>query len=122
MLLQNILLGFILATLYGAAFHLYKGGSIWRLLLYIAFAWIGFWGGHFLADLLGWTFLRVGTLNIGMATLTSCWYWSWVLVKSCAGRSKSKNHRSLLLPGIYTVTEYKTVIWFNSLGRGIKAF
>lgn len=70
MLLQNILLGFILATLYGAAFHLYKGGSIWRLLLYIAFAWIGFWGGHFIADLLGWTFLRVGTLNIGMATLT----------------------------------------------------
>ncbi len=71
MLIQNVLLGFLIATLCGAGFHLYKGGSLWRLGLYIIFAWVGFWGGHFLANQLGWTFLRVGTLNVGLATILS---------------------------------------------------
>lgn len=71
MLIQNIILGFLLATLYGAGFHFFKGGAIWRLALYVVFGWIGFWGGHFLANTLGWTFLRVGTLNIGLATIVS---------------------------------------------------
>lgn len=71
MIIQNIILGFLLATLYGAGFHFFKGGAIWRLALYIVFGWAGFWGGHFLANSLGWTFLRVGTLNIGLATIVS---------------------------------------------------
>ena len=71
MLIQNVILGFLLATLYGAGFHVIKGGVFWRLGLYIVFGWIGFWGGHFLANTLGWTFLRAGALNIGMATIIS---------------------------------------------------
>ena len=71
MTIQSILLGFLLATLYGAAFHLWKGGSLWRMVLYLMFAWGGFWIGHFVANALGWNFLRVGSLNVGLGTMTS---------------------------------------------------
>lgn len=71
MTIQAVLLGCLIATLYGAGFHLWRGGSIWRLFLYIVFAWVGFWGGHFLAGQLGWQFLQVGSLNLGMATILS---------------------------------------------------
>ncbi len=71
MTIQTLLLGFLIATLYGAGFHLFRGGKLWRLGLYLIFAWIGFWGGHFLGGSLGWTFIKVGTLNLGMATLGS---------------------------------------------------
>jgi len=69
MTIQSILLGCLIATLYGSGFHLWRGGSIWRLLLYIVFAWVGFWGGHLLGSQLGWGFLQVGSLYLGMATM-----------------------------------------------------
>ncbi|MEW6180011.1 MAG: hypothetical protein AB1522_08785 [Chloroflexota bacterium] len=71
MILQTIALGMIIATLYGAAFHLWRGGSLWRLGLYVLFAWIGFWGGQWLGTLLGWEFIRVGQLNLGFASIGS---------------------------------------------------
>jgi len=36
MTLPAFLLGFVLSTLYGAAFHLWRGGSIGRLFFYLA--------------------------------------------------------------------------------------
>lgn len=71
MTIQSIFLGFLLATLYGAAFHLWKGGSLWRLVLYLIFAWAGFWIGHFVGNALGWNFFRVGSLNVGLGTMAS---------------------------------------------------
>jgi hypothetical protein len=71
MTLPAFLLGIVLATLYGAAFHLWRGGSIGRLLFYLALSWAGFWIGQLLAGLLGWDFLSVGPLHLGMATFLS---------------------------------------------------
>lgn len=71
MMLQSIFLGFLISTLYGAAFHLWRGGSLWRLGLYLVFSWIGFWGGHWLAHFVNWDFIRVGALNLGSGTLGS---------------------------------------------------
>lgn len=71
MILQSILLGMVIATLYGAAFHLWRGGSLFRFGLYLGFAWVGFWGGHWLGNLIGWEFLKVGQLNLGPATVGS---------------------------------------------------
>jgi len=71
MTLPALFFGIVLSSLYGAAFHLWQGGSLKKLLLFILFAWIGFWGGHLLAASLGWTFLAIGPLNAGMATLGS---------------------------------------------------
>lgn len=69
MTLPAFFLGAVLATLYGAVFHLWRGGSGGRLLLYLVLAWAGFWGGQWLGDQFGWSFLSVGPLLAGAASL-----------------------------------------------------
>ena len=71
MSLPALLFGFVISTLYGAAFHLIRGGGAGRLLLYLLLAWAGFWSGQFLAAQWGWTFASLGPLHLGMATLAS---------------------------------------------------
>jgi len=71
MTLPALFFGLVLSSLYGAAFHLWKGGGLKKLLLFLILAWVGFWAGHLLAARLGWTFLALGPLNTGMATLGS---------------------------------------------------
>jgi hypothetical protein len=71
MTLPALLFGFIVSTLYGAAFHLWRGGGAGRLILYLVLGWAGFWIGHIAAGWLGWTFGSLGPLHLGMATLTS---------------------------------------------------
>jgi hypothetical protein len=71
MTLPSIILGAILASVFATLFHLWRGGSGMRMLLYFALAWIGFWGGHWIADQLGWHFFSLGPLNIGLASLGS---------------------------------------------------
>jgi hypothetical protein len=66
-----VILGLILSTLYGAGFHLWKGGSLGRMVLYLILAWLGFWAGQLLASLFGWTFDRVGGLHIAAASVGS---------------------------------------------------
>jgi hypothetical protein len=63
--------GVVLSTVYGTAFHFWKGGSLKRLLLFVFLAWLGFWIGHFAGGALGWKFMAIGPLNAGMATLGS---------------------------------------------------
>jgi hypothetical protein len=70
MTLPAILLGLLISTLYGALFHLWRGGGFGRLILYLFLAWLGFWSGQALASSLGWTFLSIGQLHLGMATIT----------------------------------------------------
>jgi hypothetical protein len=69
--LPSILIGLLISTLFGAAFHLWRGGSLGRLFLYLILGWVGFWIGHFLAGWMGWTFVSLGPLHLGMATVTS---------------------------------------------------
>jgi hypothetical protein len=71
MTIPSVLYGILFSTMYGAIFHLWKGGKFSRLLLYILLSWAGFWIGHILASLLGWTFLSIGPLHLGLATLFS---------------------------------------------------
>lgn len=69
MTLPAFLFGFLISTLLGAAFHLWKDGGFGRLVIYLFFAWISFWAGHILASQLGLTFISVGPLHLGMAIL-----------------------------------------------------
>ena len=71
MTLPALFFGLVLSSLYGVAFHLWKGGSLKKLLLFLILAWVGFWAGHLLAARLGWTVLALGPVNTGMATLGS---------------------------------------------------
>ena len=69
MTLPSFLIGIVISSLYGAAFHLWRGGGLGRLILYIVLAWIGFWIGHSIGEALGWTFFSLGPLWLGTATL-----------------------------------------------------
>ena len=71
MTLPTFLFGLLLSTLYGAAFHLWKGGGFGRLILYLFLGWIGFWAGHLIAGQLDWTFDSLGQLHFGTATACS---------------------------------------------------
>lgn len=64
MTLPALVFGALMATFLGAVFHVWKGGSLGKLLLYIIFAWVGFWGGEILAASLGFTFGSVGPLHL----------------------------------------------------------
>ena len=71
MSIPNLLIGLILSTLLGAAFHLWRGGGLIKLILFILLSWLGFWIGHFAAARFGLTFFNLGALNLGMAVLVS---------------------------------------------------
>jgi hypothetical protein len=69
MTLPAFLFGLLLATLIAAIFHLVRGGNLGNLIVYIIFGWIGFWLGHLLGESVGWKFLRLGPINLGVAIL-----------------------------------------------------
>lgn len=69
------ILGFLVATFYGAAFHLMVGGRITVIPVYLGAAWIGFLLGHFFGDLLGINWLRLGVLQLFTASVGS-----WLLL------------------------------------------
>ncbi len=71
MTVPAILFGIVLSSAYGTAFHFWKDGGLNKLFLYVILAWLGFWIGHILGDLIGWSFAAIGPLNTGMATLGS---------------------------------------------------
>lgn len=66
-----LLYGFCVATILGAAFHLWKDGGIGFLLFYILLSWTGFWLGHVIGENLDCTFWSVGTLNVGTGSIGS---------------------------------------------------
>jgi len=66
-----VLFGMLIATLYGSLFHLWRGGSLARLLVFIVMSWIGFWSGQLLAERMGWLFWSIGSIHIGFASVGS---------------------------------------------------
>ena len=71
MTLPALLFGFLISTAYGAAFHLWRGGSAGRLLLDLFLAWSGFAAGQIIGDSLGLSFAQLGPLHLGLGTIVS---------------------------------------------------
>jgi hypothetical protein len=71
MSIPGIFLGLILSTLYGALFHLWRGGNAGHLLLYLVLAWLGFWLGHLAGNFLNSSFDMLGQLHLLFASLGS---------------------------------------------------
>jgi len=63
--------GALIATLFGAAFHLVAGGDGRRLGLYVLAGWLGFALGHIVGGWSGVTAGRLGPLNLLTATVGS---------------------------------------------------
>lgn len=71
MTLPALLIGFLISTLLAAAFHVWRGGSAGKFLLYLICSWVGFWIGHFVAASLGLNFASLGPLRLGAAVAGS---------------------------------------------------
>ncbi len=71
MSLPGLIFGIIISILYGAIFHFWRGGGPIRLILYIILSVSGFWIGQIIAAKTNLTFLSIGTLHLGLATICS---------------------------------------------------
>jgi uncharacterized membrane protein YjjP (DUF1212 family) len=66
-----ITFAFILATLYGAAFHLILGGDARRFAVFLLSSWIGFGLGQVVGLTFQVDFYSIGSLRVFSATLGS---------------------------------------------------
>ncbi len=64
----SIALGFILATLYGAFFHLLAGGDARRLAFFLLAGWLGFTLGQVFGVVFAVSVLSIGPLHTFSAT------------------------------------------------------
>ena len=71
MTIPSLIFGFLIASLYGALYHLIRGGRLGQLFLYLLLGWLGFALGHLTGIWQGLVLVPVGQLNLGMSTLGS---------------------------------------------------
>lgn len=60
-----------MSTLYGAAFHFWRGGGLRRLFLFLVLSIVGFWVGQIAGAGFNLTFGKIGTLLLGPASIGS---------------------------------------------------
>jgi len=65
----SVTFGFVLATLYGALFHLILGGDVRRLALFLLAGWLGFALGQIFGIILAINVLNIGPLHFFSASL-----------------------------------------------------
>jgi hypothetical protein len=66
-----VILSLVIATLYGAIFHLLWGKSLRQLLIYWAAALLGFAVGQVLASALSWRDIPIGEIHFLAASAAS---------------------------------------------------
>lgn len=71
MTLPAMLFALLVALLYGALYHLVRGGGFWRLALCLGLSVLGFAAGHLVGMWRGWLLLPLGTLNLGLSSIGS---------------------------------------------------
>lgn len=69
MTIPAIVFSIFFASIFGSLLHLWRGGNLFRLVLYLVLSWIGFFCGHFLAEQLSIHFLDVGTIHLGFGII-----------------------------------------------------
>lgn len=79
--ISSYLFGFILASLLGALFHLWRDGGIFKLLIYLGLSWLGFLIGHLASGSLGFDFMSVGPVNLAggiIGSITFLFLGHWI--------------------------------------------
>jgi hypothetical protein len=66
-----LLFSLLIASIYGALFHLWRGRAFRELLLYLAAAIVGFGLGELAGDAIGLRIFMVGPLHVIEASLAS---------------------------------------------------
>ena len=69
--LPPLLLALLIALFYGTFYHLVRGGSFWRLLLYMGLSVSGFALGHLVGFWRNWILIPIGILNVGLSSIGS---------------------------------------------------
>lgn len=94
--LHGFILGLTIASACAFLFHILRGGSLKRLAIYTLSAWIGFFSGHLLGEIINWQLLRLGSINLFPALLGTILslVLTAVLIKPNS-RSKNKSRRRL---------------------------
>ncbi len=67
----GILLGIFIASILALGFHLFRGGGVRRLGLYLIAANISFFIGHFIGSVLSFSGIRLGSINLIPAVLAA---------------------------------------------------
>ena len=71
MTLPAFFFALLIALFYGALYHLIRGGSFWRLLLYLFLSVFGFGLGYLIGIWRGWILIPLGTIDLGLSSLGS---------------------------------------------------
>ncbi len=71
MTLPSFIISVLIGLLIGALFHVLLDGGGGRLVLYLILGLTGFFAGQVVGTLLNWSFIPVGPLDLGMATIGS---------------------------------------------------
>ncbi len=71
MTFPTIIFGLVVALLYGAFYHLVRGGGGWRLMLFFGLSILGFAIGQVIGMWQDWKFFMLGSLNLGMGSVGS---------------------------------------------------
>lgn len=71
MTIPAALVGLLLATACGLAFHVIRGGGLSRIVQSVVAAWVSFFLGHAVGEWLDWELGRVGPLNLFPAFLAT---------------------------------------------------
>ena len=66
-----VVFSIFIAALLGSLLHLWRGGSLVHLLIYLVLSLFGFFVGHYLANALSIRFITLGTINLGMGIFGS---------------------------------------------------
>lgn len=67
----SLLFALFIALMYGALYHLLRGGGFWRLLFYLLLSTAGFAAGHLIGLWRGWFVFPLGSLNVGLSSAGS---------------------------------------------------
>jgi hypothetical protein len=86
----SLVFSFILATLYGAAFHVVSGGDARRLALFLLAAWLGFGLGQSFGEIVDMTFMDIGALHMLAATIGA---WLALVVARLLTRQPAHMHK-----------------------------
>ncbi|MEL6272971.1 MAG: hypothetical protein AAFV33_24175 [Chloroflexota bacterium] len=82
--------GFIIATLFGASFHLLFGGGARRLALFLVAGWAGFASGHIIGILFAVNLFRIGSIRFFSAAVCTITFLFFAHLLTRPGTSPSR--------------------------------